>query len=302
MPKELTHWILAEQAMEELAAESRLKEIISSCRNAYLAGAVLPDTLFYLHRGPHSAGALNLANRFHDTGGNSFDPLIRAEERYQGKLSDPLLACLLGVISHMKVDICFHPFVYALTGTGDIGRHYRFETDMDLYFLNNGIQPSKRLLKNMMTAEVRETVINACALIFDPGSTLPRQAIEHALSLHCRIQGIYDSTFWKLTAGLLSTLIGQPYTAQRQLFYPLFGSAPYAKGLEHISEWRHPVTREQRHESLDDLAAVTVRETVRIFRKIETLGTFAAALNNCPGENLLTGLSGICAAEMYLRE
>ena len=48
MPKEITHWILAEKAYRTLETKSGLKAIIKQYKNLYLAGAVIMDTPFYL--------------------------------------------------------------------------------------------------------------------------------------------------------------------------------------------------------------------------------------------------------------
>ena len=175
MPKELTHWILAERALAGLEPDNRLHEVIRTHHGLYLAGAVLPDTLLHLALGRHASTALALAHRFHDTDGNSYTPLIRAEEVCGDSLSAPLLACLMGVLSHMEVDIVFHPFVFALGGTGDIGPHYRMETALDVHFLVNGVIPPVWRLDALMTPDIRNELVRACVLLFDPkGELLPR--------------------------------------------------------------------------------------------------------------------------------
>jgi len=133
LPKEITHWILAEHALAGLGSESRLFGIIQANKNEYLGGAVLPDTLLHLFRGPYAAKSLDLAGRFHDTDVNSYLPLIKAESRLNNVIPDPYLSCLLGVISHIIADSVFHPYIYAMAGMDDIGRHYQQETDIDVF-------------------------------------------------------------------------------------------------------------------------------------------------------------------------
>ena len=283
MPKELTHWIMAQQSLERLPPDSSLKGIISSHHQLYLAGAVLPDTLLYLHKGKHAATARALADRFHDAVGNSFAPLIHAEERYQGRLPEPLLACLLGVISHMVADTTFHPFVYAHAGTIDIGRHYRLETDIDVFFLQQKLIPPVRLLKDLVSPRSRDVLVTACSLLFDPEGKIPGNIFESALSLHGRIQGMYDRNIWKFTALLLSALFGSRHTQRRQLFYPLRISQ------KHIEALSNPGTGETKQETLQDLAEDTVEKTVRLFKSIDASGSLSETLHEFQGENLLTG-------------
>ena len=293
MPKELTHWLLADRIHRQLPADSRLAGIISQHHSLYLIGAVLPDTLLHLYRGPASATALDLADRFHDTVGNSFEPLIRAESAYPGGLSPAMLACLLGVITHMQADIVFHPLVNALTGQEGIGRHYRVETDIDCCFVSAGTLPAITRLTDLFAPGNRETAIEACSRLFDPEGVLPRIAIEDALELHCRIQAMYDSTFWKLAALLLATVVRGPYRARQHLFYPLSSrhTGPFTPDGQ--LTWRHPHSGEQRHCSLNDLVNETVARGVTLFSEIEIAGSLTPALNARPGENLSTGLFGV---------
>ena len=266
MPKELTHWILADRALAGLSDDSRLRELIRSHHDSYLGGAILPDTLMHHLRGPHARTALALATCFHDTAGNSFAPLIRAEQRFPDGLPPATLACLLGVITHMQADIVFHPFVYALTGTAGIGRHYRLETDMDVHFLKGGTRLKVRLVADLMSPATRSILVDTCTLLFDPDSLLPRQELEHALKLHCRYQRLYNRTFCKLAVRLAALLAGAPFSDQRHLFYPLAGLREDRFGEEAV-EWRHPVSGELRLTSLEQLADEAAQRITTLFER-----------------------------------
>lgn len=299
MPKEITHWILAERVLDGLEENSRLLGIIRANYAAYLSGAVLPDTLLHLFRGSHSRMALQLANRFHDATGNSFAPLIQAEARHADGLPNNLLACLLGVISHMVTDSVFHPYVYARSGVNDIGLHYRLETAIDVYFLHLGISPPVRRFDELITPETRQVLVDAAAMLFDPDGELPRAVLEQALALHCRFQSMYGRTWWKIAVTLLGSLVGSPFREQRHLFYPLDASgSDHLKLIDSIREWRHPASGVMATTSLEDLAEETVQQTVAVFRHIDERGSLVAALDDPPGANLLTGLYGVGMSEM----
>lgn len=289
MPKELTHWIIAERALERLSPACPLGTSLRSHRQLYLAGAVLPDTLLHLVHGPGSRQALDLAHRFHDPGGNSYLPLIRARELHGPLLPPPLLACFMGVLCHMQADIVFHPFVYAHSGTVNLAAHYRLETAIDMSFLTKGIVPPVKRLDMLIDPAARETLITACVLLFDPEGTLSRGDIETAVKLHCRFQARYGNLFWKMAARLLGRLnIGR--IGQRQhLFYPLISGTADMKLPE--GTWRHPINGELREESVDDLAETAVRRTVDFFAKVSEEGFDALLAPD--GENLLTGQSGV---------
>ncbi len=299
MPKEISHWILAERTLNGLSGSSRISGIIRDNQSVYLGGAVLPDTLLHLIRGPHSRTALRLADRFHDARGNSFAPLINAAGRHPEGIPHDLLACLLGVVSHITADSVFHPYVYALTGVDAIGMHYRLETALDVHFMHRGSVPPARRLDGLITVQTRQTLVTAAAILFDPAGELPLAAIEHALELHCRYQSMYDRPLWKIAAVILGNLPGSPFRDQRHLFYPLDPSgAAHRRMIDQVREWRHPVSGATQKASVDDLAGETVEKTVAIFRRIDDLGSLAAALEESPGVNLLTGLRDVGMREM----
>ena len=293
MPKELTHWMLAERALAELPKDSRLRRIVVQHRNAYLGGAVLPDTLAHIFRGPFHPTARSLSHRFHNPAGNSFAPLIRAERRFPDGLPAPLLSCFLGVICHMEADMVLHPYVYSAMGSADIGEHYRLETGIDRHFLKRGAAPAQRRLDKMLCPASKEVLLLAAAALFDPEGELPRRALEESLALHCRFQAMYDRTFWKLAVRILARFCGSPFEEQRHLFYPLPGSGVGRIEAGEKGEWRHPESGELKNASLDDLALEAVERTAALFRGIEEAGSIGAALGGHPGANLLTGLPGV---------
>jgi hypothetical protein len=289
MPKELTHWILAEQARSRLNEKSRVARVIRDHHSLYLAGAVLPDTLMHLFKGEYSSVALSLANSFHDPEGDSHDPLVRVEERFREGLPPHLLACLLGVISHMLADIAFHPFVFAVTGT-DIGGHYRLETGIDLYLLQQGFLPPVRHLSELVSPPVREHLIEAASLLFDPDRKLPQDVVAMALHLHCRYQKMYDSPFWQIAARVRGCFPVLQYRRQQHLFYPLLGMKCE---IDNQGNWRCPFTGEQRSETVSDLAEAAVHLMLRLFERIDSHESLKKAFEGEAGANLLTGRHGI---------
>lgn len=297
MPKELTHWVLAERALTGLDSGSRTGEIIRAHRELYLAGAVLPDTLLHLFRGPDAHVALALANSFHDVGNNSYAPLIRVEQEFQDGLPAWLLACLLGVLAHMQGDIIFHPYVFGVAGMDNMGRHYRMETAIDVYFLHRDAIVPTRHLFSLVTPQIRKKLVTAGSLLFDPEGKLHYSSMEKALDLHCRFQGMYDLTFWKILAHILGSLPGSPLKQKQHLFYPLDMSQDDTM-LQESGTWVHPVTGKHNTANIDELADQAVLRTIAVFKDIEKQGSLATVLTKAPGENLLTGMYGVKQHEM----
>lgn len=293
MPKEITHWILAERTLEALPSGSSLRETVARHREAYLGGAVLPDTLAHIFKGAHHPMARRLSQRFHDPDGNSYAPLIAAEARFPEGMPPALFSCFLGVVSHMEADIALHPYVYGTAASDCIGEHYRIETEIDVDFLSRGSAPSQRRLDTLLGASTREVLASAAGLLFDPEGELPREALEHSVALHCRFQSMYDRFFWKMAVRLLARVCGSPFREQRHLFYPVRRRKKGGLKAGRETGWRHPESGEWMTLSLEDLARQAVRRTVEVFGRIEKAGSFAAALADPPGANLLTGLPGV---------
>lgn len=283
--------MLAEKSLEQLESTGALQELIMAHSNLYLAGAVLPDTLLHLFYGPWSKQALMLACQFHDTADNSFMPLIKAETKFPHGMPAPLMACLLGVICHIQADVVLHPFVYAKSGVEDMGRHYHVETAIDCHLVQSCRMRSGRRLVEMVQPANCKDILAALSLLFDPGATLPEAVLKQALQLHCRLQSLYDNTFWKLAVRGLALLPIHFFRQNRHLFYPLLHGAKADSTL--AGQWRHPVTAEQMNKSLDDLLKEAVSSTVAVLRRIEQSGSLADALIYPPGGNLLTGMYGV---------
>jgi Zinc dependent phospholipase C len=302
LPKELTHWILAERVLSRLQPQERLHGILIRNRNEYLAGAVLPDTLLHLFRSKFAKQALDAADVFHDTSGNSYQPLINAEKALNNSIPEPIMASMLGVISHMLADTVFHPYVYAMTGKDDIGRHYKLETAIDLFFcLEDRVWCGKRL-SEIVDKEVSETLVTVSDLIFNANGGLPRETIAFALKLHIRYQGMYDSLFWKLIVRALGAVFGRPFSQQQHLFYPFrVRKSEVRTFFNAVPEWKHPVSGKVSNLTLEQLADECVQETAALFSRISQQGSFAATLTDPPGRNLLTGMYGTTSSSMFLR-
>ncbi len=302
MPKELTHWWLAAQAVEKLEPDSPLRQLLHQEWQLYLTGAVLPDTLLHLVASSWSAAALASAQRFHTPPSSSYDPLIRFLKGQGSRVKDqgdglvvapcPLtldpavISCLLGVAAHIEADIVCHPFVYTLSGT-DMTRHYAVETGLDLWLLASDHKPPVLLLRELVDQRVQDTAVTVLGGLFDPSGTLPEQALRQAVALHVLIQGMYGAPGWQLAAGLLALLPVPLLRSRHTLFYP-FGWKRGRKG-DWPDNWRHPVTGAISTKGPQELMDNAVARIVRMLVQVEKLGiekAFAAQA----GENLLTGI------------
>jgi hypothetical protein len=297
MPKELTHWWLAAQAHRQLSNDSPVRHLLEHEQAAYLVGAVLPDSLLHLIRGHWSATALRLAHNFHEPSGNSFAPLVWFVEG-QGQEADsksfpcplPLApavtACLLGVAAHIEADIVFHPYICALSGN-DIGLHYRYETELDLWLLQGGKKPPVWRLQALLTSQVREVAVTVAQGIFDQGGELPRSTVMQALQLHSSIQCLYGSPVWQLLARWLALLPLPALRSRQKLFYPFDWQR--GRSLPWPDRWLHPATGQLRYDSPEDLAAAALDRITRLLCCVDQEGLLVT-FQKQPGENLITGI------------
>lgn len=289
MPKELTHWWLAAHAQTQLPLDSPTRRLLAAEQPAYLVGAVLPDTLLHLVFGPWSATALRLARDFHEPPENSYTPLVRFVEQQEqkGAVTPAVSACLSGVAAHIEADIIFHPYICSLSGN-NIGLHYMYETDLDLWLLKGGKTPPVWRLKELLSDDVSNAVESVAQGLFDPAEELPRSAVRQALKLHGSIQGMYGSPGWQLLAKCLALLPIRSLRNRHKLFYPL----GWQQGHHLIWPdcWTDPATGTEQHDTPKKLAAKAVERIRQMMCRVDEAGLLQA-LKEQPGENLITGVS-----------
>lgn len=287
MPKEILHWWLASAAQQRLPLDRATRQLLEEQQAAYLVGAVLPDTLLHLQGDGQHALARHLADRFHDSQTHCYAPLLSFAAK-NPPLTPAQQACLLGIACHIETDIVFHPFVYALSGN-DLGRHYRVETDLDLWLLHSNRRPPELELRELMTEETVDAAATVLAGVFDPQTLLPAAIIADALRRHAVIQARYGSIPWQLLARLLGLLPGTPFHRWQHLFYPVFNWRQ-GRPVQWPARWNHPTNGNERGDTPQGLLIEALSRITDLLRAVDEHG-LATALRKQPGENLLTGLS-----------
>lgn len=285
MPKELTHWWLAAEAVQKLPLDYNIRHLLEEQQASYLVGAILPDTLLHLVRGHWSATALQLARDFHQPPGNSFNPLVRFAEKTN--LTPAATACLLGIASHIETDIVFHPYICALADK-DLGRHYQIETELDLHLLSEGRKPPVWRLDELLTEEVGIPVLQVLRGVFDPEGRLPDEVLLQALRLHERIQGMYGSPPWQLLAWLLGLLPNYWLRSYQKLFYPFDWHRGRSKNWPDC--WKHQLTGQERGDTPAGLVVEAGNRMTDLLRRVEQQGLLRSFREH-PGEDLITGLA-----------
>ena len=157
MPKELTHILFADAVAADLEAGGRtgLASLLSRERATLHFGSIATDTLFYgftlpvLDRDFQPWGDIIHGEEGEDTGTPVREMLERLRggttERAGSASDDAKFAFVCGFLTHMALDIVFHPWVYSVTGqyydadpvrrTDSQMRHRLAESWLDLLML-----------------------------------------------------------------------------------------------------------------------------------------------------------------------
>lgn len=308
MPKEITHWLIASQAVDELKG-SVFGDLLYSYPFSLRLGAVFHDALFYNRNGFHTKHFLTLADEFHGTRGEDTYRLVRdiARAAQNSTNREPLLALMVGVISHIQADSSFHPLVYYVSGDYDhpdpikrakaVGAHRRFESLMDLYFCGGPSELKKYSLKAyLQRAEVPPPDLFGpplAQIAASKGWMNLTDVMVRAFSFFSFMQGLsHNQTLSAVLYGLdrfspdiLRELIALFYGPQLNKKIPMM-SEPIT--------YRNPVTGQESTQRLKEIFQIAVEKTVKICRTIEP-----AIINNEPlpllelGPSLAFGLTAV---------
>lgn len=136
MPKEITHFTLAEHVVRDLPGTSEFFQPVQRFPFVFFLGAVCPDSPFYYLAGPQKKQVQALANLFHRPGKDALVPVLKFLSHHR---TPPALALAAGAVCHIMSDTTFHPLVYYYAGMGGFhagatARHRYFETAMDVHF------------------------------------------------------------------------------------------------------------------------------------------------------------------------
>lgn len=146
MPKEVVHWIIAEEVFQQLDQSSEYRLSLSKHKDLFYMGAVFHDALYY-YTG-NNQKFLKLPGELH--GSKKEDTfaftkaLVEKKESATNEQKEMIEALIAGLLSHIFVDINFHPFIYYFTGhyydqdpkKRELAqrRHRSLESLLDLHF------------------------------------------------------------------------------------------------------------------------------------------------------------------------
>lgn len=291
MPKEITHWLIAEEIFAALARDSASKRIIAAHKNLYLLGAVLPDSPLYMKRGSNRTAIQGRGSSIHDAP-DSYAFIKNHFKNTGGTLPDAELALLFGIITHFCADSVFHPFVYFFCGK-DRAKHFTFETYLDLCFKGGNTPSHKWLFKNILRAieTDKDQLIRSISSIFFNQDSLDHKSIRTMLDQHAFIQSQFDNPVSRIILRCFNLLPGINMDKPRALFYPVVKPEP-GTFFNRKYGYQHPVTGKNLSADLDALKKKTVDTVVSLFNAMYTRKKFHNETLDALHGNANTGLPG----------
>jgi hypothetical protein len=264
MPKEITHWIVAQKAAD-CAPDSHLKRVIKDNMSLYLAGSALVDSPYYAFIGGDKNLFAKAGARLHGIGGGSpFTAVLQVPAIAMGVDGNRALAFTLGALTHIIADTAFHPMVYYLTGDYDdpdaarrkkaVTLHRLLETWMDVWFAKSvTLENGGSVLRSTVGPRRGGKALTqlASSLFFARGEMGAHTLI--AVASHAIIQASFKRRWIATLTGFYGRTARRDMGEFTALFYPPATAEPplfFSKPIR----YKNPFTGEAFEESLDDIA------------------------------------------------
>lgn len=307
LPKDITHWIIAEEIYENLENEE-IKKIIARYKDLYYIGAISFDIPFFAV-GKDSKKRNAISDSLHKNSSYSTLAKILGEKEV---VSGAALAFLLGTISHIIVDSSFHPLIFYYTGDYHdkdntkrklaITKHREFESKLDLYFRNKIKLKNHYLMTNSyknkkISKDELNSLLSREYAVFE---RLHNDEISSMLKSYMSFQYLFSSKVLYYTLKLINKFSKQDLSETIALFYPKKDCIDYSFYENNIS-YKHPVTGEDYNESILDIKERAVERSVSIFSLFANDGTRENLINvlkEIEIPNLDTDMVGVTSNEM----
>lgn len=298
MPKELTHLIIAEASKIKFSPQNRnsmLCEQFERYGDYFRFGAVMHDISFCASS---TANGIILKQKGREVHGDPPNDTLRPF-KYLARVYDQtgkpeILSLIAGAVTHMMADCVFHPFVYYYSGN-EISRHYRLETLIDTH-LSEG--QGAWLDKPVSTRDIyknlkREFDFLATQLSGFLGLLETfKPEITKALALHAFTLKLFRSRMGYYLFRLIACLGSEDFKSKANLFYPS-GMRFKAPFFDRNFTYRHPITGEVRHGSLDSFVESAVQKSCEMFEAIQTAAekrSVESYFSTMPAVSFETGL------------
>jgi hypothetical protein len=327
MPKELTHILFADALVDDLdqAGRKHLLSMLRRHRPTLHFGSIAADTLFYeltvplIDRDYAPWGEIIHGGEGEDTGAPIREMLSRLQnhpesDELANDEDDARFVFVCGFLTHMALDIVFHPWVYAVTGpyfhpdpdtqADSQMRHRLVESWLDLLMLKRngkalaGFDPLRAIRAN------RRTNLDCLDFFADSFSKAwridgdVRRYIRRFYAIQMLLGGLFPSPIAAGTVAFANRLAGGRLRAFTALFYPTRPES-LPTGLFDFHSFHHPVTGRRIEATLDRLwndarelaaALLIVAEAIRAGQPPSALDAILAGrsldigLPDCPAD------------------
>lgn len=294
MPKEITHFALAEQMRRALPETSKFFQPVQTFPFVFLIGAVCPDSPFYYLAGPQKKQVQALANPFHRPNKEALLPVLKFLNHHRTPWA---LALAAGTVCHIMSDTTFHPLVYYYAGmngihNGATARHRYFETAMDVHF-QYLFRGQTRLYKIIRQAKISKQKLYQLIT----GLFLPQRSktsfVKHALQWHSTVHALFGaSVIRKGTIKMACTSHPVP-DSSAGLIYP-FSNPCFLPFFSGRLKYRHPCSGSFYSTDLLTL----IREAINV--TVAVLDTIDRAMERSKRNEKTEGLESLVLADTAL--
>ncbi|MGE5404682.1 MAG: zinc dependent phospholipase C family protein [Candidatus Saccharibacteria bacterium] len=286
MPKEITHWIIAEKTY--LALErSPLKDLINKNKALYYFGVISFDTGFYAGGGCKKELILTAENLHYSLEQGSFAALARISEWIKKSGDKRGWAFLCGCLSHVMADSAFHPLVYYLTGdphdpdpelkkTANV-EHRKLESRLDLFTRNLVSLDYKASVNELLDNLNNALLIDLMMSLYRDGS-FEKSDINKAIINHGTYYWLFGSHILYLFFKGINFIINGALDLELSLFYP----SPNPADIEYFKTpkyYTNPFTGEQRTETVIQTIERVTEQTADILNMLGRSMNIDAAIN-----------------------
>lgn len=281
MPKELTHWHIAREALRR-GVPSEVGEIIECSPALYYFGAIAHDIAFYDFSKPTEGNLERIGNQLHGVDGeNTLVPLIEMMEMALSQNNKRAqLAFMLGMLTHFVADSTFHPMVYYMCGnyfaedpeerSKAVFRHRLFETAIDLWL--ETIDPMKDSFDLIhLWRETGEAGREAFELLVGHYANLGDKNIRSHFNKtwrnHRLLQTVFSwSTPWRILA--FYRRFGHPSVEKYEVLF--YSQRLNLSFFDSSLDWLHPITGAPHDMTLKELYDVSVEKVITLFEQLNT--------------------------------
>lgn len=306
MPKEITHWLVAEEAFLSLPEKSNLFKAIKSHPNLYYCSAVLPDTPYYCLTG-RCTPIKKATNHLHCQQENGFATLAAITRRPALLNFQAELSLLAGLVTHLIADAVFHPLIFFLCGNDTVkddsevtACHRRLETRLDQFYLKKS-KPSGGILleKYLKDLEISDNAFFSIMSFFlgvDKGEV---DSLKRAMACHCQCQKFFNDPKMTLIIRLLDLVSFGRLKKISALFYQdKVSNNPFTDSFIRYQNPASGLTVYTNSDRLKRQAVEKILTTFRAFEQVKNRETLHHELKGLQGANMTTGLLAVTSDKM----